>query len=215
MGPVVSRFEVDEQDREIIARRMDAFDERPGVRVGDFVSFADGETARVAHIWTDMDGPDLIQTTYGDGSFHLGDEGVSHSGGLRPGVPADTLASTGMAKPGVLWVFHHDHRGGGRGVDSFAPFRAFSCSLASDGAPVAAAGVSLRIDNAYSDGHESSREITIHAPGDDVEAWWDNDVWNETGDGHGTERGITSCYTATVLASSDPRVPVGAEREWV
>lgn len=74
--------------------------------------------------------------------------------------------------------------------------------------------VKVRIENAYSDGHESSSEVTVPPPADDVDAWFDEVVYQHTGDGHGLDRTLGSCYTATVVAAADPAL-VGLEREWV
>ena len=55
--------------------------------------------------------------------------------------------------------------------------------------------------------------VVLPAPTGDLEAWWEHTVWPETGDGHGAG-GLGSCYTATVVAATDPAL-VGREREWV
>ncbi len=73
--------------------------------------------------------------------------------------------------------------------------------------------VTVRIDNTYSDGHESTREVELPRPAGDLEAWWESVVWKETGDGHGVDR-IGSCYTATIVESDDPAL-VGESYEWV
>ncbi len=73
--------------------------------------------------------------------------------------------------------------------------------------------VTVRIENAYGDGHESERTVTVLAPTGDLETWWEDTVWPETGDGHGVA-GMGSCYTATVIAAHDPAL-VGRSREWV
>lgn len=78
----------------------------------------------------------------------------------------------------------------------------------------------LRIDNVYSDGHESSREVVLddepsfEEVTDEDSEWWDDEVFAYTGDGHGTDPGVGSCYTATIIAARDERL-VGLEYEWV
>jgi hypothetical protein len=78
------------------------------------------------------------------------------------------------------------------------------------------ARVTVRIHNAYEDGHESTHEVLLDPPAtlaDDVVAeWWEEAVWPETGDGHGIG-GLNACYTATVIAADEESL-VGREREW-
>ncbi len=74
--------------------------------------------------------------------------------------------------------------------------------------------VKVRIVSTYEDGHESERAVVLPAPtGGDLDTWWEEAVWPETGDGHGSS-GLGSCYTATVVAATDPAL-VGQSREWV
>lgn len=77
----------------------------------------------------------------------------------------------------------------------------------------------LYVENAYEDGHEESRTVTITAPafpaGDDEAeaAWWEKYAWPETGTD--TSRAAQgSCYTVTILSALDP-LAVGATNEWV
>lgn len=88
--------------------------------------------------------------------------------------------------------------------------------------------VTVRIDNEYSDGHKSSREVVAAAPriaASDwqdgswsvaLEDWFNDEVYDETGDGHGdgSHGKLGSCYTATIIAADDPRL-VGEEYEWI
>lgn len=73
--------------------------------------------------------------------------------------------------------------------------------------------VTVRIENAYADGHESQREVIFAAPTGDLEEWFDTVVYRETGDGHGVD-GQGSCYVATIIAADDEQL-VGAQNEWV
>lgn len=77
--------------------------------------------------------------------------------------------------------------------------------------------VKVKIENAYSDGHESERVATVADPAgmDDVtlDGWWEDVVWDETGDGHGVGRRLGSCCTATVIEADVPGL-VGQSREW-
>jgi hypothetical protein len=77
--------------------------------------------------------------------------------------------------------------------------------------------VQIRIENAYSDGHESVRRATVAEPAsmadDDLDAWWQDVVFGETGDGHGVGK-KGSCYTVTVLRAKTPGL-TGQSHEWV
>jgi len=76
----------------------------------------------------------------------------------------------------------------------------------------------IRIENTYADGHESERVTEVDPPASlaasDLEAWWDDVVFDETGDGHGIGS-MGFCYTVTVLEA--PALPglVGQTNEWV
>ena len=74
--------------------------------------------------------------------------------------------------------------------------------------------VRLRITNTYAD-RENSREVYVTNPESldelDLEDWWDDVVWNETGDGLGGD----ACYTAEVLESEKYPTLLGQEREWI
>ena len=88
--PVVT----DERDAQIVAARAETYDTLHGPRVGDFVTFADGVTRRISHVWPagwNEDGVARLQTSDlpgGDkpmysGSYYLGDGYISYSGGLH------------------------------------------------------------------------------------------------------------------------------------
>ena len=113
---------MDERDRAILAERVADLQTIEGPRVGDFVIFADGVERRISHHWGDS-----VQTSDG-GSWYLGDGYCNFSGSLHPGVPVDSLTSTGETKPGAVWFFHHDSWRAHNGVQASAPFRVFSCS---------------------------------------------------------------------------------------
>lgn len=70
------------------------------------------------------------------------------------------------------------------------------------------------VENAYSDGYESSQRHVIDDADvpRDIEDMWDL-LWEYTGDGHGDHSGLDSCYTITIEAAADP-VLVGLSREW-
>jgi hypothetical protein len=97
--------------------------------------------------------------------------------------------------------------------------------------------VTVKIENAYEDGHESESEVQVNAPAvglmhpsqieADVERyghiaawrpvmadWWEEVVWPHTGDGHGIDCDLGSCYVATIITADDPNL-VGATYEWI
>jgi hypothetical protein len=83
--------------------------------------------------------------------------------------------------------------------------------------------IKVRIENDYSDGHRSVQEIDVAAPRISesdwldgswtvaVEEWWEEVVYEHTGDGHGIDVD-GSCYTATII-EGDPAL-VGLSNEW-
>lgn len=79
--------------------------------------------------------------------------------------------------------------------------------------------VTVKIENAYSDGHESEREVEIEGPAEfyanDLEEWFMEVVYEHTGDGHGdgSHGKLGSCYVATILKADDLAL-VGKNFEW-
>jgi len=71
----------------------------------------------------------------------------------------------------------------------------------------------VKIENAYSDGHLSEHEVKLDTPTGDVEEWFDEVVYEHTGDGHGIDNDLGYCHTATVIASDDPGL-LGQTYEW-
>lgn len=114
----------DERDAEIARERVRAWNERPGARVGDWVTLRDGSWRRFTHDWGDG-----LQTTIKnnvDTSFYLGKGYVSFSGSLDPTLPRADLVETSETKNGNFWFFHHDSVGAHRGVYFEAPCRVFA-----------------------------------------------------------------------------------------
>lgn len=72
--------------------------------------------------------------------------------------------------------------------------------------------VTVKIENDYSDGHTSTREVTVGSPTptESLDEWFENVVYEHTGDGHGGD----ACYTATILAAGDKQL-VGKTHEWI
>lgn len=75
------------------------------------------------------------------------------------------------------------------------------------------ASVAVRIENDYEDGHHSERTVHLPAPEGELEDWWEETVFDHTGDGHGIGNKLGSCYTATIVAASDEAL-VGESHEW-
>lgn len=93
----------DERDAELLRQREQAWAQREGPRVGDFLRFADGSLHRLAHDWGDS-----FQTSR-DGTFYLLPNGLaSMSGSLSQPVPNDRIRETPGKAIGRFWFFHHD-----------------------------------------------------------------------------------------------------------
>jgi hypothetical protein len=94
--------------------------------IGDFVIFKDGHSERIislpgAFMVRDNEKRrhvkrEGISTDYGNGSFHLTDSSVSHSGGLRH-LDDVKLVNTGDKKPGTFWFFRHGQIAQGNAVE--------------------------------------------------------------------------------------------------
>jgi len=126
----------DEKDGKILKLRAVAYDRGDPVglpHVGDWIRFPDGTHKRVAHVWGEeyTDGEAIIQPTWpgAEGSFYLGDDYVSHSGGLESGIPLSRFALTDDRRDGDFWFFHHDWHTAHNGVHFTLPCRVWSCSL--------------------------------------------------------------------------------------
>lgn len=121
--------ELDDRDQAILAQRRAVLNHYKGVRVGDFVRFADGVVRRVAHIWRDEDGIDFSIQTSNGGSYYLGTGYVSMSGSLYDGIKPWVLTRTDELREGSVWFFHHDLAGAGRGVNATMEFRVYQASV--------------------------------------------------------------------------------------
>jgi hypothetical protein len=87
--------------------------------------------------------------------------------------------------------------------------------------------ITVKIENSYTDGHESESRVEIDEgefpltamPDED---WWQDYVFDHTGDGHyvevyeATGERLGSCYTATIVHADDDRHwLVGATHDWL
>ena len=106
----------DHKDRQILSDRLEAYNAREGVKVGEFLQYKD-TFLRFSHDWGES-----IQTSQG-GSYYLGDGYVSMSGALNSGVDKSALELTPDHQDGSVWFFHHDYRTAGGGVSFQVSFR--------------------------------------------------------------------------------------------
>lgn len=79
--------------------------------------------------------------------------------------------------------------------------------------------LTIRVENAYEDGHESTQDhaVTLSTSAattiDDLDAMWDL-LWEYTGDGHGADDpDLGWCHTITITASPDWPELVGMSYE--
>lgn len=76
--------------------------------------------------------------------------------------------------------------------------------------------ITVRIENTYEDGHESTSEHELDAPEDpeNLEDWWEDFVWELTGDGYGADNPkLGAWYEATIIRADDVSL-VGQTQEW-
>lgn len=75
--------------------------------------------------------------------------------------------------------------------------------------------LTIKVENAYSDGHESSVvETVVVQPFNDIEELWEQ-LHERTGDGHGIDGDFGYCHTVTILAAAEYPDLIGACNEWV
>jgi len=81
--------------------------------------------------------------------------------------------------------------------------------------------VAVKITNDYSDGHHSESTAELDAPtaeylaaDPELASWFEEVVFEHTGDGHGTSPDLGSCYTAKIVEADDASL-VGLEYEWI
>ena len=122
------RSTLDDTDLAILSRRAGLFwAHHAGPSVGDYVDYADGVSRRIGHVWH-LDKGVHIQTS-DSGSFYLShDVTCAFSGGLYPGIAAETLTWTDEKREGAVWFFHHDQAHAHNGVYTSMPFTVYRCS---------------------------------------------------------------------------------------
>jgi hypothetical protein len=113
----------DDRDQEILEEREQEWNKRTGPRVGDWIRFTDGLVLQISHLWDDS-----VQYTFG-GSFYLGSDYQSYSGGLESGIPRDSLTLTEETKPAGIWFFHHDRARAHNGVNANVTARVYESTV--------------------------------------------------------------------------------------
>jgi hypothetical protein len=76
--------------------------------------------------------------------------------------------------------------------------------------------VTVRIENTYEDGHESVVEVEVETPADptDLEDWWDDTVFEHTGDGHGADNPKLGAWYEAKITRADDEKLVGMSMDW-
>lgn len=75
--------------------------------------------------------------------------------------------------------------------------------------------VKIRVINTYEDGHTSTQHYDVVEPDrfDDLEQWWEDEVFHHTGDGHGVDNPkLGSMHEVTIVGG--PAELLGKEMEW-
>ena len=118
------RPDIRERNQRIAERRILKYNERGGVRVGDYLRFG-GVLYRVTYLLDDG-----AQTVKGDGgSFYLGDGFLSYSGGLLRPVPFDNIrVGNYTLESGRFWFFENDSWRAHGAVEGSAMFRVFEAT---------------------------------------------------------------------------------------
>lgn len=106
----------------------------PGIRLGDFVTFDNGRTLRVAMVSEERAANRYLPARASSvmlsagGSWWLSATGNpgGYSGGNDGSVNVADLVDTGETRLGRVSMWHHGTPGGGNAVDVLAPFRVFA-----------------------------------------------------------------------------------------
>lgn len=120
---------IDGTNLNILKNRMELYNKKAGVRVGDWLKLPYGLYTRFTHDW----GEDI--QTGGSHGFYLGNGYASYSGSLDSSISKTVLLPTNEIKSGSVWFFDKDISGAGRGVDFEADFRVFELKEGADLTP--------------------------------------------------------------------------------
>lgn len=78
--------------------------------------------------------------------------------------------------------------------------------------------ITVELDGAYASGHKAHRTVEVRPPTEeelcetDLESWWNDAVFPETGDGRPND---VSCWEAKILAAPTCPQIIGRTYEWV
>lgn len=87
--------------------------------------------------------------------------------------------------------------------------------MTAESSAAASLKLTIRVENAYSDGHTSKRVETVEVePFEDLEQLWEQ-LEEFTGDGHGIGNDLGYCYEITIVEASGRNDLVGKNNEWV
>jgi hypothetical protein len=106
----------------ILKERIEAYNKKEGLRVGDYVIDLDGTVSRVTHIYSDGD---FQAGGSKEGSFYLGNGYCSYSGSLNSCKDIKKAIYTGKKLNGSIWFFSNDIAEAHNGVYFEMPFRVF------------------------------------------------------------------------------------------
>ncbi len=98
---------LDQINYDIRKHRLAQWNEKDGLRPGDFVILDDGERVRVAAVYDDHWQP---ESKTSPNTYYFGDGYLSHSGGLGTIRLLKLLEPTGSFTNGTAWIFNHNDR---------------------------------------------------------------------------------------------------------
>lgn len=106
----------------LVNDRMRKHNEKPGIRIGDYILRKDNSLTRVTEDWGDR----VQDGGYQHGRFYLTKNGnLRYSGSLWPPILKKNLIQTGGTMEGDIWIFHRDHWKAHNGVTFSVEFRIF------------------------------------------------------------------------------------------
>jgi hypothetical protein len=125
------RFEAKErlgQDQKdnmrLFLKKQKLYNQRKGIRVGDWIKEKNGNYTRVTYIWGEGIGE--VQTGGSKyGGYYLGHGHISYSGSLDSGYKIGELASTKEKRVGQIWFFKHDFAQAHNAVEYMMKFRVY------------------------------------------------------------------------------------------
>ena len=100
---------------------MEIYNQKPGIRVGDYIIRKDGSCSRATYDWGDriQDGGHM------QGRFYLGNGYLSYSGSLNNAILKSKLVDTGRKEVGAVWFFSENIQKAHNSVSFYPYFRVF------------------------------------------------------------------------------------------